>query len=153
MDRQIVNKIKKTLIVATIFISNFIVAQNKHYYSLEKGGKEYPKIIRFIELNDGDKINIDSENIVFNIGNQRFKYFKKNHKIDTCYNSFLRNIKTVTVAQLIKDEYKEHLDKTKKEDIKMPPPLNHYNSRVFIIEKINSKKIVKYEVEWIYSIY
>ena len=52
----------------------------------------------------------------------------------------------------IKDEFEEHLDKTKKENINMPPPLNHYNSRVFIIEKIPEEKFIKYEVNWIYSI-
>ncbi len=152
MDPQIVAKIKRVSVVAIILISNFVVAQNKHYYSLEKGGKKYPKIIRFLELNDGEKIDIDSENLGFNIGNQRFKHFKGKHKLDTCSNSFLKNFKTITISQLIKDEYIEHLDKTKKEGIKMPPPLNHYNSRVFIIEKISSKKIIKYEVEWIFSI-
>ena len=74
------------------------------------------------------------------------------HKIDTCSILKLKRIKIVTINQLIKDEFEEHLDKTKKENINMPPPLNHYNSRVFIIEKIPEEKFIKYEVNWIYSI-
>jgi len=74
------------------------------------------------------------------------------HKIDTCSILKLKRIKIVTINQLIKDEFEEHLDKTKKENINMPPPLNHYNSRVFIIEKIPEEKFIKHEVNWIYSI-
>ncbi|MET2986450.1 hypothetical protein [Aureibaculum conchae] len=143
---------KRVFAITLVLISNFAFAQNKHYYSLEKGGKEYPKIIRFVELGGGEKFLDDSKNIVFNIDNQRFKYFDKKHKIDTCSNFSLQKHKIITIKQLIKDEYEEHLNKTKKEGIKMPPPLNHYNSRVFVIEKINEEKYIKYEVEWIYSI-
>jgi hypothetical protein len=138
--------------IAIFFLSNFLLAQTKKYYSLEKNGKEYPKIIRYVMLNNGEKIFHDSISIFFNIDKQRFKFMRTRHKIDTCSILKLKRIKIVTINQLIKDEFEEHLDKTKKENINMPPPLNHYNSRVFIIEKIPEEKFIKYEVNWIYSI-
>ncbi len=139
-------------LIIIVFISNFISAQNENYYSLEKNGSEYQKIIRYIMLNNGDKIIHNTNTILFNIERQRFKYIKTKHKIDTCSNlSQIRN-KIITTNQLIKDEYEEHIDKTKKEGIKMPPPLSHYNSKVFIIEEIMYGKFIKYEVEWIYFI-
>ena len=152
MDHQIVIKMKAFSLILIVFISNSILAQNKNLYSLEKNGKLYPKIIRYIMLNKGEKNIHDSNTIFFNIDRQRFKHIKTKHKIDTCSNLVLKKIKIVTTNQLVKDEYEEHLDKTKLEGINMPPPLDHYNSKVFIIEGIVNKKFVKYEVDWIYSI-
>lgn len=152
MDHQIVIRMKIASFIAILFLSNFLLAQTKKYYSLEKNGKEYPKIIRYVMLNNGEKIFHDSISIFFNIDKQRFKFMRTRHKIDTCSILKLKRIKIVTINQLIKDEFEEHLDKTKKENINMPPPLNHYNSRVFIIEKILEEKFIKYEVNWIYSI-
>ncbi|CAD0006232.1 MULTISPECIES: BTB/POZ domain-containing protein [Flavobacterium] len=142
----------RKILLLMIMVSNFVFSQNKDYYTLEKKGNKYPKIVRYVFLNNGDKIIQDRNIIFFNIKNQRFKYIKNYHKTDTCSFSSLKKIKIITIDQLIKDEYKEHLKRTKENNLKIPAPLNHYNSKVFIIEKVSSEKIIKYEVEWIYSI-
>lgn len=126
--------------------------QKKNYYTLEKNGKLYPKIIRFIELKKSDSIIDKNDTILFNIGKQQFVHFRKNHIVDTCNITVLKKIKLVSINQLLKDEYNEHLDKTKRENIKIPLPLKHYNSKVYIIRTITNNKVIKYEVEWPYSI-
>lgn len=133
-------------------LSNLVLAQESNYYSLEKNEKKYPKIIRYILLNEGKKIIYDSNTLFFNIDKQRFKHIKNIHKTDTCNYSELKKIKTITTSELIKDEYREHLKRSKENDKKISFPFNHYNSRVFIIEKLSPEKIIKYEVDWVYSI-
>lgn len=142
----------KKILFLTLLISNFVLAQKNDYYSLEKNGKKYPKIIRYILLNEGEKIIHNSNTFFFNIDKQRFKYIKNIHKTDTCSYSTLKKIKTITTSQLIKDEYTEHLKLSKENGKKIPVSFNHYNSRVFIIEKLSPEKIIKYEVDWIFSI-
>lgn len=142
----------KKILFLTLILSNLVLAQESNYYSLKKNGKKHPKIIRYILLNEGEKIIDDSNTLFFNIDKQRFKYTKNNHKTDTCSSSALKKIKTISTGQLIKDEYAEHVKKSKENGLKIPFPFNHYNSRVFIIEKLSPEKIIKYEVEWIFSI-
>lgn len=142
----------KKIFLLIILVSNLIFSQNKNYYTIEKQGKKYPKIIRYVLLNEGEKIVYDSNTLFFNIEKQRFRYNKNNNKSDTCSYSTLKTIKTITISQLIKDEYNEHLKRTKENGKKIPLPFNHYNSKVFIIEKQSSKNIIKYEVDWIFSI-
>lgn len=151
MESKIVTKMRKIFIIIFLLTSNIILSQNKNYYTLEKNGIKYPKIIRYILLDKGEKVIIDSKYTIFNIDSHRFKYIKTIHEIDTCSYLALNNIKTISTYQLIEDEYKEHIKRTKGYGL-YPFPLNHYNSKVFIIEKTSSKKIIKYEVDWISSI-
>ena len=142
---------KKILFLA-LLTSNFVLAQETYCYSLEKNGEKYPKIVRYILLNEGEKIMYDDNTFFFNIDKQKFKHIKNIHKTDTCSYSTLKKIKTVTTSQLIKDEYTEHLKRSKENGEKIPVPFNHYNSRVFIIEKLSPEKFIKYEVDWIFSV-
>lgn len=142
----------KKILFFALLISNFILAQETNYYSLEKNGEKYPKIVRYILLNRGEKIIHNSNTLFFNIDKQRFKHINNTHITDTCSTSTLNKIKTVSINELIKDEYAEHLKRSKENGKKIPFPFNHYNSTVFIIEKLSPEKIIKYEVDWIYSI-
>jgi ferritin len=56
------------------------------------------------------------------------------------------------IKQLFNDEYEEHRSKLKLEELDLPPPPDHYNLKIFIIEKTPSKQVGKYEVDWIYTI-
>lgn len=151
MDLKTAIDIKKIFLLI-IFFTNFIFSQTKNYYTLEKYGKKYPKIVRYISINKGEKVIQDSNIVIFNIDNQIFKYNKNIYKTDTCSNSQIKKIKAITVSQLIKDEYNEHLNRTKENGRKIPVPFNHYNSRVFIIERQSPEKNIIYEVDWIFSI-
>lgn len=144
-------------IVVVIFLAFSVVSAQKNdndYYQLYKGGKEYIKPVRYILL-DGDSrkvVNGNPREISFYIGNEIFTHNPARHKRDTCLIVIMNKIKLKTIKELFEDEYKEHKQKTQLENITAPPPLNHYNLKVFIIEKINPEKIIEYEVDWIYSI-
>lgn len=151
MEQKTAIKTKKIFLLI-IFFTNFIFSQTKNYYTIEKNGKKYPKIVRHISLDKGEKIIHNSNTIIFNIDHQIFKYNKNIHKADTCSNSKIKKIKVITVSQLTTDEYNEHLIRSKENGRKIPVPFNHYNCRVFILEKLSTEKNIIYEVDWIYSI-
>ena len=151
MELKTATKMRR-LFLLIIFFSHFIFSQSKKYYTLEKQTKKYPKIVRYISLNKGEKIIHDSNTIIFYIDYQTFKHNKNIQRIDTCSSSKIKKIKTVTVSQLRKDEFNEHLNLSKENGRKIPLSLSHYNSTVFIIEKLSSEKNIIYEVDWIYQI-
>lgn len=143
------NKIKLFLIalILPLILSSQTVDKGK--YSLSKDGRVYDKIIRYVKLNEGQKIFFD-ESIRFNIDQQSFIYDKRIHSTDTLNINFMNTIEVSSIEKLFHDEFKEHQKKTKLENIKMPPPLSHYNIKVFILEEFNDESIIKYEVDWIY---
>lgn len=151
MELKIAIKIKKIFLLI-IFFTNFIFSQTKNYYTIENNGKKYPKIVRYVSLEKGEKIIQDSNTTIFNIDKQIFKYNKKIHKVDTCSNYKTNKIKVISVNQLIRDEYNEHLNRSKENGRKIPISFKHYNCRVFIIEKLSPEKNIIYEVDWIFSI-
>ena len=57
--------------------------------------EKYPKIIRYISLDKGEKIIDDLNTIIFNIDGQIFKYNKNIHKANKCSNSKIKNIKVI----------------------------------------------------------
>lgn len=152
MASKIVIKMKKIYLLLFLLISNIIVSQNTDYYALEKDSEKHLKIIRNILFDGGGKTINNSGDIIFNIEKQRFRCVKSVHKIDTCLYGTSNSIKTISISQLIKDEHAEHVEKTKDYDPKFPFPFKHYNTKVFVFEKVSLKKIIKYEVDWIYSI-
>lgn len=156
MDYLIVIKMKTLnyFIFLIVLITNVVNAQKKEndYYSIYKEGKKYLKPVKYILLDKSSKkvVNPITRKISFYIENQVFIHDTTHHEKDTCSTDVLSKIEVITIENLFKDEYKEHTEKTKLENIKMPPPLNHYNLKVFIIEKTNTEKVVKYEVDWVY---
>lgn len=140
---------KKILYV--FLICNFAIAQNANYYSLFKDGKKYPKLVRYLQLGEGNEGSSKDGEITFYIDRQKFINRGKKHKIDTCNYSTIDKKKIVSVSQLIKDEYNEHLKRSKENNIKYPVSFSHDNSRIFILKILSAEKIIKYEVDWIYA--
>ena len=148
---------KKIALFIIILTCNIITAQknDRDYYTLVKNGEKYLKPIKYVLFsNEKDEkiISNNSKEVIFNIGKQSFKYIKNIDKIDTCSILALQKIKISSIKQLFEEEYKEHQRKLKLEKVKFPPPPNHYNLKIFMIEKIINNKFIKYEVDWIYSI-
>lgn len=147
---------KKLFLITTFFfITSTVLGQQKNndQYQLYKGGKKYPKLQRYVLLNKGDKKDKDPiSNISFIIEGEIFKYIANNHNRDTISVSKLHDINFSTIKELKIAEYQEHKKRTKEAGIKIPPPLNHYNIKVYILEKICGEKAIKYEVDWIYTI-
>ncbi len=158
MDLIGVTNTRKIVLFCLILSCNIITSQTKgdNYYSLVKNGREYLKPVKYVLFNkekDKKHISNDSDGLIFYVSKQQFRYSNLMHNIDTCSISVLEKIKISTVKQLFDDEYVEHKSKLKLEELKwFPPPLNHYNLKIFIIEKTTSNQIIKYEVDWIFSI-
>jgi len=155
MELMNVINIKKVILFSFLLLAfNTLISQtrDKDYYTLVKNGEKYLKPNRYIMSNDKKNISSNSEEIIFYINKQKFKYDRKKNEIDTCSVFVLDNIKISNIKQLFNDEYEEHRSKLKLEELNFPPPPNHYNLKIFIIEKISSKQVVKYEVDWIYTI-
>ena len=157
MELMNVINIKRIILFSLLLVCSTLTSQtrDKDYYTLVKNGRKYLKPVKYIMLNDkNDKkiISSNSENIIFYINSQRFKYDRIKNEIDTCSIGVLDNIKISSVKQLFNDEYEEHKSKLIFEELNFPPPPNHYNLKIIIIEKTSSKLVVKYEVDWIYTI-
>ncbi len=157
MELMNVINIKKVILFSLLLACNTLISQtrDKDYYTLVKNGRKYLKPVNYImpnNKNDKKIISSNSEEIIFYIDKQKFKYDRKKNEIDTCSIFVLDNIKMSNIKQLFNDEYEEHRSKLKLEELDFPPPPDHYNLKIFIIEKTPSKQVVKYEVDWIYTI-
>lgn len=131
----------------------FLSAQDpENYYQLTAGGEKFKKPVRYVLFNGNEKsIDEKSKEITFFLDSEIFKH-RKVHCVDTIPLSkinkeFIRNIKC-----LKKDEFQEHRERTTEENIDMPPPFDHYNLKVFILEPYLEDMAIKYEVEWIFGI-
>lgn len=108
--------------------------------------------------NDSQKKN-NKNKIYFHIKSESFIFDMKNHKRDTCSIDVLKKIKLENPIDLQRDEYEyfikklEEFEKKTKQTIPKSLPISqqHLYFKVYVIEKINNEKIVKYEVDWEYS--
>ena len=157
MELMNVINIKKIILFSLLILCSTLTSQtrDKDYYTLVKNGRKYLKPVKYIMINDENDekiISSNSEDIIFYIDKQKFKYDRKKNEIDTCSIFVIDNIEISSIKQLFNDEYEEHKSKLILEELNFPPPPNHYNLKIFIIEKTPSKQVVKYEVDWIYTI-
>jgi len=134
-------------------VISFSQQENSNIYRLIQEGKAYQKPVRYILFDqDSEKAEGDLQTISFIIGNEIFKHNKNLFKLDTLNIKEFDNIEFRSVNQLRDDEYHEHKMRTKEEGINMPPPFSHYNLKIFVVEKLNCKNYLRYEVEWVYAI-
>lgn len=144
-------------------VSTIVNAQIKEsdYYSFYKGGEKYLKPVKYVLFDSvsstAEKI-IDKQKIYFNIKGESFVY-KKSHTVDTCSIIFLQKIKLDNPADLQENAYKyfkkkkEEVEKKANNKIQILYPPTDFSSyfKIYILEKTKSNKLVKYEVEWLYS--
>lgn len=154
----------KNIIYIIFFIaSTSLNAQTKEsdYFTLYKGGEKYLKPVKYVlfdSLNPNTERKKDKQKIYFHIMGESFVY-KKNYAVDTCPINFLQKIKLDNPADLQKNAYKYFKNKKqeveRKTNSKLPvlnPVTNFFPYfKVYIFERKNNNKLIKYEVDWEYS--
>lgn len=85
--------------------------------------------------------------------------YKQNYAVDTCAINFLQKIKLDNPADLQQNAYKyfkrkkEEIERKANNKIHILYPVSDFSPyfKVYILEKINNNKLIKYEVDWEYS--
>lgn len=155
---------KNIIYILLLFISYIAVsAQTKKsdYYVLYKGGEKYLKPVKYILFdslanNAGKKK--DNQKVYFHIAGESFVY-EKNNKVDTCSSNFLQKNKLENPADLKKNAYKYFKNKKNEVERKsnnklhiLNPPIDFYPYfKIYILERTKNNKLLKYEVDWVYS--
>ena len=130
------------------------------YNVFYKGGKKHLKPVKYVffdSLSPNAKRKKDRQNTYFYIMGESFVY-KKNYTLDTCAISFLKNIKLDNPVDLQKNAYK-YFEKKKQElenktnnRIHILYPITDFSSyfKIYVLEKIDNNRLIKYEVDWEY---
>lgn len=141
------------LILSTIILS--AQERDSDYFTLYKGGQKYLKPIKYILFNpERDKQKKYNDDLFFYIQGQRFKFSNNKHQIDTCSNKLLKKLNFDEAIKLEEKEfifYKKKVNENnleKKIFYSMPITKVHLYFKVYIIKKIESEKLIKYEVDW-----
>lgn len=146
-------------------VSTFANAQTKEsdYFRFYKDGEKYLKLVKYVYFDstasNNQKIN-GEQKIHFYIDGQRFLH-KKNHKIDTCSIAFLQKIKLSKSSSLNQDTYEYFKNKKTEQEKKMNKqihllfPVGGFENyvKVYVLEKVKKDKLLKYEVDWEYSVF
>jgi hypothetical protein len=154
----------KNIIYILFFIaSTFINAQTKESdcYTFYKGGEKYLKPVKYIlydSLNPNMQRKKDKQKKYFHIMGESFVY-EQNYAADTCTINFLKKIKLENPADLHQNAYKYF--KKKKQEVErkannkfqvLYPVTDFYPYfKVYILERTDKNKLIKYEVDWEYS--
>ncbi|MWB95572.1 hypothetical protein GON26_14480 [Flavobacterium sp. GA093] len=131
--------------------NNFYSGNNKH--------KPIKYVLFEIEKDNESEKKNNGGKIYFYVKSERFVFDMKKHKKDTCSIDILKTIKLENSRNLQNDEYEyfrkkvDEFEKKTKQKIPKALPISqeHLYFKVYVIEKISSGKIVKYEVDWEYS--
>lgn len=146
-------------------VSAFTIAQTKEsdFFRFYKDGEKYLKLVKYVYFDSTASENqkiLSEQKICFYIDGQRFLY-KKNHKIDSCSVTLLQKIKLSKPSRLNQDTY-EYFTKKKKDqekkinnEIHLLFPVKGFENyvKVYVLEKIKNDKLIKYEVDWEYSMF
>ena len=156
---------KKFICLLLCLVINFINAQTKSsdYFSLYKGGEKYLKPVKYIlfeiQKDNETERKEDESKIYFYIKRQRFVFDLKKHKKDTCSTAILKKLKLENAGNLQNEaceffkKKKGEVEKQKKVTLAYPSAGCQSYFKVYILEKINNNELIKYEVEWEYSVF
>ncbi|CAA9203743.1 hypothetical protein FLA105534_04925 [Flavobacterium bizetiae] len=150
---------KKYIYLLMLLVINSITAQTKptDYFSFYKGGERYLKPIKYVMFDSSKNDNSKTEYkqiIYFQIKQQLFKFDAKNNSSDTCSVDILKKISLENPAELENDAIAFFKNKKKevesKNKVKLLYPPGGYNSffKIYVLEKVKSNKIIKYEVNF-----
>ena|SRR6218665_922491 len=153
---------KKNITILLFLLVNFVIGQTKQsdYYTFSKEGEKHLKPLKYVLYSPKEHTKtIKDGKIYFKIKSERFVFDKTKHKSETCALSHLNKIKLENSAKLRENEvsyYKTEIKKTavyKKSGFVAPFPVTdiHPYFKVYVIEKIGNNKLIKYEVDWVYS--
>lgn len=146
------------LLLLTINLLNSQVRESD-YFTLYKGGEKYLKPIKYIFFDNNDSLFSKKKNldkIYFYYDKQTFIFDNKMAK-DTILLSKIDN-KMVKNPEDLKNQAflffknkKEEVEKKNNLKINYPASDFYPYFKIYIIEKTDSKKALRYEVEWKYS--
>lgn len=154
---------KTYICMLLLVVVNSITAQTKenNYFIFYKGGERYLKPIKYV-LFDIEK-DSETENrknkgkIYFHIKSESFIFDMIKHKRDTCSIDVLKTIKLENPINLENEackffiKKKEEVEKKKNVKLVYPPAGCQSYFKVYILEKTDNNKLIKYEVDWEYS--
>jgi hypothetical protein len=147
---------KKTLSILIILFCSYLNAQSKKSVFFFIDGKKYLKPIKYVEYSSKtDRKKITNKGTYFYIKNERFRFSKKKHTLDTCNINSFKKINFSEVNKLANKEYSFYKKKIKEinywKNNKIKPPMPifrlHPFFKIIIVEKIQNKTL-KYEVDW-----
>ena len=155
-------------IICTLLLLNvsFTNSQNfkLDFYNFYKGGNESKKPIKYVlfDVKEGNHNGREHKNVIyFNIKTERFVFNKEKHKIDTCSITLLKKVKLESAEKLQEEEtnyfikrVEEYEKRTNRKVPKsMPLSRTHKYLKVYILEKIDTDKVIRHEVDWEYSMF
>ncbi|OAZ03618.1 hypothetical protein [Flavobacterium succinicans] len=156
----------KTIIYTLLLNVSFIYSQNlkadfDNFYRGENEREKPKKYILFENENSTKQKSEDKKVTYFYIEKERFVFNKGRHKIDTCSIRILKKIKLESTGNLEEEEvnyFRKKVEKFKKKTNQKVPksmPISriHKYLKVYILEKTDNDKIIKYEVDWESSIF
>ncbi|SFN59506.1 hypothetical protein SAMN05444143_1324 [Flavobacterium succinicans] len=150
------------IIIYTLLLNvSFIYSQNlktdfDNFYR-GKNEREKPKKYILFEKENSTKQKSEDKNVTyFYIEKERFVFNKERHKIDTCSIKILKKIKLENSGNLQEEEvnyFRKKVEEFKKKTNQKVPksmPISriHKYLKVYILEKMDNDKIIKYEVDW-----
>ncbi|WP_166921497.1 hypothetical protein [Flavobacterium poyangense] len=157
---------RKLIYIYLFSISFTMFAQSKEsgFFSFYRGGNKYKKSVKYLlfDLSKADEKKEHDGKTYFYLSRQTFVYDKKKHKIDTFSLNSLKEYKLENPKNLQENAYKFYKEKKsleeKRMNLKSPimyPLTEDYGPffRIFILEKINQNTLLKYEVDWKYSMF
>ena len=151
---------KTILLFLLLYNFSFSQKSNIDYFTLYKGGTKHAKPIKHI-LFDASKENnlkkISNGRMGFYINKEHFVFDEIKHKITTCTELELVNLKLDKPETLQNQAYLFYKKLKEKEEAKrktkLAYPVAAYNSyfKIFLLEKNTNGTINKYEVDWPYE--
>ena len=154
----------KIIIYFFILVTSLLNAQTKEsdYFTFYKGGEKHLKPIKYVLFDNNDSLyskKVNKNEINFYCAGQTFIFNKKKQKIDS---SFVINQNEIMVEKPEDLQHKAYLFfKQKKEkverknEVKILYPVTGFNNyfKIYILEKTEKDKVIKYEVDWEYSVF
>ena len=153
---------KKIICLLLFCISFSMMGQSKEsdFFKFYKGGNKYKKPVRYVLFysSAGDiKKEVDNKTY-FYMGGETFIFDSKINKKDTCLVDKFKFTfdKSEDLQQKAYQFYKEKKQmEERKMKLKNPIlyPVTDFSPyfQIYVLEKTNKDKLIKYEVDWIYS--
>lgn len=160
MVLQIANDMRKIFCLLLISTSFVMFSQSKEddFFIFYKGGNKYKKPVKYVlfDISNEYERKKSDDKIYFYMSGQAFIFNSKAHKIDTLAIDNLKKYQLENPENLQKkasEFYKEKKTvEEKRMNLKRPimyPPTDFCKYfRIFVLEKTDQNRLLKYEVDW-----
>lgn len=143
------------VIILTIFLAFSAQGQGKDTYQLYKGGEYFKKPVAYLTFGTDDRKKVDDEQgkVQFYLDGETFEYKYEKSEIDTISVEEACKFQFINTHTLAEREYEEYKRAAALENWNLAPPPNHYIMKIYIIEFLNNKLAIKYNVDWKFAVY